>query len=119
MNKYEIGTQWKTRGGWRAVVVDVLNIGFVAYHSMVLNNRSGTIQHDTDGKGYNDRVYDLIEPWPEPVVHEGWVMFKKYPVIDGEDIETAGFYTSNPIETKKDGDYVACIKVRFEEGEGL
>jgi hypothetical protein len=31
--KFPIGSQWKTRGGWRAVVVDHLNDQILVLHS--------------------------------------------------------------------------------------
>lgn len=125
--KFEIGSQWKTRGGWRAVVVDEdVHDGLYIWHNTMDNNDPGSntvIIHGWDGMSLNDfcpylqnknkfefgeRQYDLIEPWKEPVVHEGFL-----PVYVGdicESIEDVKKRFANPM---------SIISVCTTEGEGL
>jgi hypothetical protein len=109
-NKFKIGSVWKTRGGWRAVVVDNNGKYVTVWHKkkrdVLLHNQDGTLC-DCPGD------FDLIEPWVEPKVRDVWVNVH-------EDSATAFLY-----ETKEDADYgrgvscIACINVKFKEGEGL
>lgn len=79
-NKFEIGSQWKTRGGWRAVVVVDNGESLNVWHS----SAKDTYTHKKNGKyryycgndydlmsPWND--YDLISPWEEPREGKVWV----------------------------------------------
>jgi hypothetical protein len=81
-NKFEIGSQWKTRGGWRAVVVNIENSGLVVWHSdkstahyhyrdgsychIVHYKRSTECEERDNGDYLHKRDEDLIELWKEP-----------------------------------------------------
>ena len=71
--KFEKLTEWKTRGGWKAVICDdshdqlvVLNIHEreVSFHNKdgKIRNFPETLSEKEDG--------DLIESWKDPVVQE-------------------------------------------------
>ena len=111
MSKFKIGSQWKTRDGGRAVVIDTQHGRVVAWHK---NNR--TIQYHYDnGSFYMDSDHqddrDLVEPWKEPIVHEKWLNIYA---------DHSGQHNS-----KKEADVIACpgrlacIKIIFAEGDGL
>lgn len=67
--KFKTGSQWKTRGGWRAMVVDV-HIGCpVVWHS-----REGNVfQHTPYGALAGKDDYNLISEWVEPIKRTFWV----------------------------------------------
>lgn len=113
MNKFEIGTQWKTRGGWRAVVVAEINDGqLLVWHRVCVEQVHDTHGHNlrNNGEKYNSPAedFDLIEPWKDPIEHEVWI--NMYP---------------HQSSTKQGADEVAkeerlaCVKVRYTEGDGL
>lgn len=55
---YPIGSKWKTRGGWYAIVVSFTIDGFWCWHG----NPNTTHPHYQTGKGHNVLgQYDLIE----------------------------------------------------------
>lgn len=109
-NKFAVGTQWKTRGGWRAVVVNNSMLdGFWCWHG----NPNTTQPHHKDGRGhYNKGDYDLIEPWTEPRVFEIVIEVRR----DGSvTLENDGYIfdqcsLENPIARKK---------ITITEGEGM
>ncbi len=121
MSKFTIGSQWKTRGGWRAIVVRIPRFDgedFVCFHDMSYNEID-TYRHFEDGRyaGHSTRGrHDLIEPWQEPVVHEGWINVHKL-------YTEMYFYNrrENADADKDEGnsERIACIKIKFTEGEGL
>lgn len=122
-NKFEIGSQWKTRGGWRAVVVDNEGRYITVWHKkagedILLHYMNGRLQSSCPGD------FDLIEPWVEPKVHDVWINVYKHKyekgwICFGEDSD--GY----PMATKEDADKcakegrLACVNVKFKEGEGL
>lgn len=75
MSKFEVGSQWKTRGGWRAVIVTMRDKenGFDVFHE----HEECIWGHESEGAYAGDetseRNYDLIEPWTEPKSGEVWV----------------------------------------------
>lgn len=114
--KYKMGSQWKTRGGWRAVVVDdnfCNQYVRVYHHEQFLSQQlkkaykdTGMLEGNTTGKS----IYDLIEPWKEPVVHEGYIS-----------LFSTG-YLCRFDKTKDDGDCptrIACVPFKYTEGDGL
>jgi len=109
MNKFEIGTQWKTRGGRRAVVVAMYDdgSGFKAWHS----EEGWTRAHSMDGSRIHPDDYDLIEPWSEPRKGEFWV-----------NVYEDAHWTYRTEKAANHGggtDRIACVKVNWTEGEGL
>lgn len=66
-HKFETGSQWKTRGGWRAVVVDVSKDGLTVWHES--NN---TRHHALNGETTSE-MHALVEPWAEPIKRTFWV----------------------------------------------
>jgi len=122
MSKFEIGSVWKTRGGWKAVVVDVRPITKDANLTMTVWHLESTRGHTTSAHPVSgvylpgeEKAWDLIEPWKEPIVHEGWVRINKY---DSRGMDTAGFHEEKP-NTSEWSSAIACIKIKFTEGDGL
>ena len=114
----EVGKQYKTRGGWRAVVVDTTMEGFLCWHG----NPSTTKFHHKDGSAkIIDGGYDLIEEYQEPEVIEGWVE------IYGANIEEidAAFYDNRAnlkngvrnTEEFSSGKTFAVKRIKFTVGE--
>lgn len=126
MTEFTIGSQWKTRGGSSAIVVAM--DGCVGYALNVYHSKDGYVRShcEESGRVHNGAVtdFDLIEPWKDPVVHEGWVNVYKFP--DNKEIETGqGIYKERaiadrvtPISDNKPY-RIACIPIKFTEGEGL
>ena len=120
MNKFTIGSQWKTRGGWRAVVVDNDGLFIAVWHKTeresYLHYKDGMLQSNCPGD------LDLIEPWVEPKEHDLWINVyrcEKDWICFGEDSD--GY----PMSTKENADAaakpgrIACVNVKFKEGDGL
>lgn len=119
MNKFEIGSQWKTRGGWRAVVVGHIPVGCFVWHE----EDEKSYAHIEDGKrnsALSQHRYDLIEPWKEPVVHEGWQNYYPADMYCKIPKANSGLWKSRQAadEMAVDG-RTACIPIKFTEGEGL
>lgn len=118
MSEFTIGSQWKTRGGWRAVVVtDAANGKNLC--SWQNSCRDGSIKyHNEKGVCYKDPDYDLIEPWPEPHIGTVWVHVR---VNEGGDYVDWHAH-SKEFPAYKVGDKCTTIaKKRWDwiEGEGL
>lgn len=119
-NEFEIGTQWLTRDGRRAVVINhYINVhgkAFEAWHSETPMDNS-IKAHDEDGSRHSilmDSDDDLIALWIEPpVVQERWLNIYK----DGDIGKLRG--TKGEADGQDAGDRIACIKIKFTEGEGL
>lgn len=116
MSKYEIGTQWRTRGGWRAMVFKNTEAGSICIHDV---SPYGAIESHADAGNVCDaaNLYDLIEPWVEPVEREGWINFYRKDV----DIVCSRIYGGKDWADGADtGEKrIACVKIKFTEGEGL
>lgn len=71
-HKFKTGSQWKTRGGWRAVVVDVSDENLIlVWHERNINS---IFIHEKTGiecSGYYEK-YDLVEPFVEPIKRTFW-----------------------------------------------
>ncbi len=116
--KYEIGTQYKTRGGDKVMVLEehcgLLHVFSYKENEAHMYELDGVFSClNADRKAC--RQYDLIEPWSDPVIHEGWVN-----VFIGKD----GPYFRRWGETQEEIDAggnmkVAQIKIKFTEGDGL
>lgn len=113
MNGFEVGSQWRTRGGWRAVVVAIGK----AWHEEPLTTRSYTkavLSFNPAGAADVAKSYDLVEPWVDPVEHEGWVSVFWNGKSDSA-ISFGELYEDKHSKPRA----IACIKIKFEEGEGL
>lgn len=114
MRKFTIGSQWKTRGGHRAMIV---SLGGLMTLGVWHEDGNIALGHTDNGMSKSELSnHDLIEPWQEPVVHEGWInVHKLYTEMH--------FYNDreNADADKNEGDSerIACIKIKFTEGEGL
>lgn len=118
--EFTIGSQWRTRGGWRAVVVSVDNNGGL----VVWHERDYTRYQLKDGRfhGLSDNSHDLIEKWKEP--RTGELFVNVYDDID----EITGIGLSTLDAAKENT--AACISIgrtliarvhvpKWTEGEGL
>jgi len=68
-NKFTIGSQWTTKGGWRAVVVDVDHSGVKAWHE----HKNWVVYHFLDGSATGEPDFALITPYTEPRKGTVWV----------------------------------------------
>jgi hypothetical protein len=122
--KFEVGKQYKTRVGWRAIVLKRLiadsSQGLVWIDGLddtiVVCLRSGKYL-GVDGKDYD---HDLIEEWKEPKQYSGWVnvygVKHSDGVITGECIyETKEAAGSGAFSKGR----IACIKIDFQERDGI
>jgi hypothetical protein len=105
--KLEVGKQYKTRGGWRCVVVEDRGGGnFTVWHS----KDETTKWHIVCGlynifKGINE---DIIAEWSEPKTHEAWVALQ---IFDNKQV--ACIYQT---KISKNG-ILALKKITITEGE--
>ena len=123
MTKFTIGSQWKTRGGWRAVVVgeNEFKGGWKdsPYFIYVCHcNTYALDMHDADGKTtkpVHPKSYDLIEPWVDPKEYDVWVNVHMGPYT----IITSAWTKKEDADKFGTDDRIACINVKFKEGDGL
>ena len=113
MNKFTIGSQWKTRGGWRAVVVDNDGLFIAVWHKTeresYLHYKDGMLQSNCPGN------LDLIEPWVEPKEYDVWVNVHMGPST----IITSAWTKKEDADKFGTDDRIACVNVKFKEGDGL
>ena len=116
-NKFEIGTSWRTRGGWRAVVVKQFANTMIVYHDC--DHMSVKAQeHKLDGihvdvrDGYVSSA-DLIVPYVEPRTGEFWVNVYK------ETLGSACLSKASADHSALPSKRLACVRVKWTEGEGL
>lgn len=109
---FEIGSQWRTRGGWMAIVVEHIankDYPFLAHHP-----KRGQHTHDADGEtdrsGYTE--LDLIEPWVEPQKGERWVNFYGDGSIHTFASEVEAFKDSSQYD-----DLLARKRITWTEGD--
>lgn len=71
MTKFTVGSQWLTKGGWRAVVVDISKDHVTVYHTQYDETR----MHTYEGKRRYEKLseFDLIAPYTEPRKGTVWV----------------------------------------------
>lgn len=118
--KFEIGTQWKTLAGNRAVCVGYKPVGGAARPLFWHADDCKTVDHDVGGYALDSRSLTgkvgedkSPEPWKEPRIGTMWINIYS---------ESHGSYSGR---TKKEADLVsgdsriACIEVKWKEGEGL
>jgi hypothetical protein len=106
--KPEVGKQYKTRGGWRCVVVDKDSDGeFLVWHK----DDNETWFHIENGKfdSDDDSDNDIIAEWSEPKTHEVWVSLYS---------DSKGLYPMSwhPKPNRTD-DMLALKKITITEGE--
>ena len=84
-NKFPIGSEWKTRGGWKATVVWHYDSGYI----LVVHDRPGDVYHHThlpDGLfAAVNSLGDLLTPWTtSPQLPEGatWPRWAKAAAMD-------------------------------------
>jgi len=123
--KYEIGTQWKTKGGWRAVVVAQQHNTFGAWHEKT----TGTSLHDdiggiciNTGGGVFNSDHDLIEPWKELLEGEFDVLVLANDKGITQIVETkdwGGSLCNGTLGNFNKENIIACVTVVWTEGDGL
>lgn len=111
-NKFEIGSQWKTCSGWRAVVVAKYSDGsLLCWH----DKTDCTQCHEKDGRTIDSHLngYTLSLPWKEPLRGELWLNIYE------------SWHPFYPHKTREEADKsahsarLACVNVKWTEGEGL
>ena len=124
MSKFPIGSQWKTHGGWRAVVVDCDGKRPIVWHSKDNSIRDcDSSGYDYDGYGIGAGIVTdtnfIPTPWKEPiepVVCEGWInvhkLYREMHFYNRRENADAG-------KDEGDSERIACIPIKFTEGEGL
>ena len=70
-NKFTVGSQWMTQGGWRAVVVHVDSNIIKVWHSG--DNGYETIWHKVDGVAVGHPECNLLTPYVDPCKGTVWV----------------------------------------------
>ena len=76
--KLEVGKQYKTRGGWRCVVVDGKDSA--GYYAVWHLKSREVNAHKQNGEHYMNTVrkdYDIISEWVEPKTHTVWVKLQR------------------------------------------
>lgn len=112
----EIGKQYKTRGGWRAVVVSCENGMFCAWNA---SSDLVLVYYDKKGVANSGKDFDLISEWVEPRKGEFWVN-----VYDAHsEVQTGGVCPSRKVaDTVSARDIlkrIACVRVEWTEGQGM
>ena len=108
--KLEVGKQYKTRAGHRAVVVD-FDGDYAAWHS----DSRKTLWHRGDGLTFaalesRQSPKDLISEWVEPKKGSAWVN------VYGED--SFGVYrTKSKADSAPTNCRIACVRVDWVEGQ--
>lgn len=115
--KLEIGKQYKTRAGGRAVVVDydAQVDGYLAWHK-----RDETIRyHEADGSdcGLVDAAspHDLMSDWVEP--RTGWINIVETPNNSTGSISLSTRKEADEYAAKYYRGRIACVQ--WTEGQGL
>ncbi len=111
-NKFTIGSQWTTKGGWRAVVVNKNSVGIVVW----IENDNDTYIYDCGGMAvYKGESYNLDTPYIEP--RKGTVWVNVYLSDDG------GIYSVSSLDGPEEyieGDkLIASFKHDWTENEKL
>lgn len=115
--KFPIGSQWKTRGARRAVVVGYTGACgtefLVVWHDGEGRYADDSSQHFFDGRSRAFSDYDLIEPWKQPRTFEVYVEVWQV----GRDIFVADSSLSPRPKSIKNGTIKASTKITLTEGE--
>lgn len=64
---FELYKPYKTRGGWKAVVVDILGFGTDRFLRVYHEKGQSIYDHNMSGADMRDAQYDLISEWHEPI----------------------------------------------------
>ena len=117
-NKFEIGTQWKTNLGHRAIIVNIDGDGdLLVWHD--IEYCEGEMQfHDYDGycRKTPEKDYSLIEPWKEPREFDVWIEIFE---INGGIESRSSCRHKFPSQGFFSGKCVAHKKITIKEGEGI
>ena len=106
--KYAIGSQWKTRDGHRAVVVEHEDDDFLVYHSLEEDLKI----HNKDGLHFlKERDRDLIEPLKEPRKGVFWVN------VYDDNNNFYGHKTKERADEAAGSTRLACKRVEWCEGD--
>jgi len=109
--KYEVGTHWLTKGGWRAAIVESNDNELSVWHY----NKLIPLIHGTDGTAKNDD-YSLTEPCeylPFGKFHLN--IYKRGNPIAFKKRSHADEYENRSAQNRR----IACIEAHWTEGEGL
>lgn len=125
-SKFEIGSSWRTRGGWRAVVVGHGDdVTMRAWHDVVLEREQVQFHFKATGECVRSsevknllNTGDLITPWADPRTGEFWVN-----VYDDKKPSIGNVYVYKSREEADSFEEfykrLACVRVKWTEGEGL
>lgn len=102
-NKFTVGSQWTTKGGWRAVVVTNIKTGYLVWHE----NENETFLHHTNGAHTVDTDYDLINLHTE--LRKGTVWVNIWVGDDGEPFALVFDKEADYIEDKVNDSFYTCI----------
>ena len=119
MTQFKKLTEWRTRGGWRAVIVKAEEHQLTVWHSVHPNT---AFAHDNAGK-YIMHVYncpepaleDLLEPWVEKRSGTVWVNVNE----DGNFWIRSSREQADIAAAAHGVKRLACVEVKWTEGEGL
>lgn len=70
---FELYKPYKARGGWKAVVVDILGFGTDRFLKVYHEKGGYVYDHNMSGVDMRDAQCDLLEPWAEPIKRTFWV----------------------------------------------
>ena len=111
--KFEIGSQWRTRQGTRAVIVQKYSCGsFLAWHGSTSATR-GHYPKGSDDLGKS--CYDLIEPWKEPRKYK--LFLNVYAI--GSTFGTHTYSSREEADRNPAPNRIACKEIEVTEGDGL
>ena len=118
-NKFPIGSQWKTRAGHRAVVVDYFNNGagenvitiWIGGGVYARDEVVGLFPNGMFLKTCDQHGYDLLTPWQEPRKGTFWVVV--HPGGAGECFQNEG----TAIAVAREVGALNCIKLDWQEKE--
>lgn len=118
MNKFEIGAQWRTRGGWRAVVVEKKNAEIWAWHANTKQLLAHNIYGIAEYKG--GEVFDLLDPWSEPREFGVWVEVYESEYNGSKIIDASASYHREDFLDKIGGKSIKTLatkRITIKEGE--
>lgn len=121
-NKFTIGSQWLTKGGWRAVVVSIEDNLALVWHSADDTTWVHSIRDGAPVAPGGDR-FSLDNPYTEP--RKGTVWVNVYVDKDDGKILTSSYPSENGMESEKpvyedlNCELIASFKHDWTENEKL
>lgn len=125
--KLEIGKQYKTQAGHRAVCVGKTKHLFSVWHVLPDGNNCIKLTHYSDGEqsigpGNNTPDFDIVSGWTEP--KKGAIWLNVYGFSDDETIQSTHDNRKAADDCAKSPYWnfrqrLACVRVEWEEGQGL